>query len=65
MMQAMPSRYDLEQARKQNEWVVAGYEVLLSHYREQLNEVQTEMSDSRRDSGQLESTDLQEAIGDL
>ncbi len=40
MMQAMPTRYDLEQARKQNERVVAGYEVLLSHYREQLNEIQ-------------------------
>jgi len=34
MLQQMPSRYDLEMCRKRSERVVAGYEVLLSHYLE-------------------------------
>lgn len=34
MCQQMPSRADLEQVRKRNERVVAGYEVLLVHFRE-------------------------------
>ena len=33
MNQAMPSRHDLEAVRKVSERVVAGYEVLLEHYR--------------------------------
>jgi len=32
--QAMPGRKDLEQVRKSNERVAAGYEVLLAHYQE-------------------------------
>jgi hypothetical protein len=36
MMQAMPSRKDLIDARSMSERTVAGYEVLLSHYRELL-----------------------------
>lgn len=36
MLQAMPSRDDLEQARKGYERVVAGYEVLLQHYHDLL-----------------------------
>jgi hypothetical protein len=32
MLQAMPSRSDLEQVKAINERTVAGYEVLLSHY---------------------------------
>ena len=36
MYQAMPSRADLEQVRKVNERVAAGFEVLLGHYRELL-----------------------------
>jgi len=32
MVQAMPSRADLEQVRRINERVAAGYEVLLHHY---------------------------------
>lgn len=39
MQQAMPSRSDLEQVRRVNERVVAGYEVLLAHYREKCEEV--------------------------
>jgi hypothetical protein len=34
MYQAMPSRADLEQVRKINERVAAGFEVLLGHYRQ-------------------------------
>jgi hypothetical protein len=36
MLQAMPKRSDLIQAQKVSERTVAGYEVLLSHYRELL-----------------------------
>ena len=36
MLQAMPSRQDLIDARSMSERTVAGYEVLLSHYRELL-----------------------------
>jgi hypothetical protein len=36
MLQAMPTRSDLIQAQKVSERTVAGYEVLLSHYRELL-----------------------------
>ena len=39
MVQAMPSKGDLEQVRKVNERVVAGFEVLTDHYRKQCNEV--------------------------
>ena len=34
MLQAMPSRADLSDVREVNHRVAAGYEVLLSHYRE-------------------------------
>lgn len=33
MLQAMPSRVDLERVREVSERTVAGYEVLLEHYR--------------------------------
>lgn len=36
MLQAMPTRQDLIDARSMSERAVAGYEVLLSHYRELL-----------------------------
>jgi hypothetical protein len=34
MVQAMPSLADLEQVKRSNQRVVAGYEVLLAHYRD-------------------------------
>jgi len=36
MLQAMPSKQDLQQVQKVNERTAAGYEVLLSHYQELL-----------------------------
>ena len=39
MVQAMPSKADLEQVRTVNERVAAGFEVLTDHYREQCNEI--------------------------
>jgi hypothetical protein len=33
MLQQMPNRQDLEDVRQMSERVVAGYEVLLNHYR--------------------------------
>lgn len=38
MIQAMPSRDDLEQVRKLNERTAAGYECLLAHYRRERRE---------------------------
>lgn len=39
MIQALPNRRDLEQVRKLSERTAAGYEVLLSHYNEQLEKM--------------------------
>ena len=39
MIQALPSRSDLEQVRKVSERTAAGYEVLLSHYNEQIEKM--------------------------
>lgn len=39
MLQAMPSKRDLQDVQKVNERTVAGYEVLLSHYEKQTAEV--------------------------
>lgn len=39
MLQQMPSRADLSDARRASERVAAGYEVLLSHYRQQRVEI--------------------------
>lgn len=36
MLQQMPSRHDLEECQKRHQRVVAGYEVLLAHYLELL-----------------------------
>lgn len=40
MTQAMPSRLDLERAATRHGRVVAGYEVLLAHYREKCDELE-------------------------
>lgn len=40
MLQAMPSRSDLEQVKKISQRAVAGYEVLLDHYRDKCREVE-------------------------
>jgi hypothetical protein len=39
MWQALPSRDDLEQTRKRNDRVAAGFEVLTEHYRRQQKEI--------------------------
>lgn len=39
MLQAMPSRNDLEEVRVVSERTAAGYEVLLQHYRNQLDKM--------------------------
>lgn len=41
MLQAMPSRQDLQQVMEINQRVVAGYEVLLGHWREQQQQLQS------------------------
>ena len=66
MLQAMPSREDLELVRKYSERTVAGYEVLLQHYRNQTDEV-SRLTGLIRNviAGKWSLTDLQEAIGDI
>ena len=39
MIQALPNRRDLEQVRKVSERTAAGYEVLLSHYNQQIEKM--------------------------
>jgi len=67
MTQALPSRRDLEEVRTINERVVAGYEVLASHFanslleRERLKEIIRGIASGKSWS----PTTLQESIGDL
>ena len=63
----MPSRDDLEHVRKYSERTVAGYEVLLQHYREQLSEVARLKEVIRNIAKGVDwsPTTLQETIGDL
>jgi hypothetical protein len=55
MVQAMPSRSDLVDVKQYSERVVAGYEVLLSHYVRQCGEIAElkskieRLKDERRD----------------
>lgn len=58
MMQQMPRRDDLEQVRKRNERVAAGYEVLLAHFRE-CQEIAQKLHDQFR---KLESTEGNDPI---
>ena len=48
MSQAMPSRADLSDVRQVNERVVAGYEVLLGHYRQKCFRIAELESEVRR-----------------
>ena len=67
MLQAMPSRDDLRQVQRFNERTVAGYEVLLAHYRAQQDEVARLKAVIRTVivGGCWSPTSLQESIGDL
>lgn len=66
MSQAMPGRDDLEKVRDISERTAAGYEILLSHYRQQHDEVERLTALIRNViAGKWSVTDLQEAIGDV
>jgi len=66
MTQAMPGRDDLAKVRDVSERTAAGYEVLLSHYRQQQDEVKRLTALIRNViAGRWSVTDLQEAIGDV
>ena len=64
--QAMPNRRDLVEVRKVSERTAAGYEVLLSQYKKQVDEV-ARLKGLIRDviAGNWSITDLQESIGDI
>lgn len=66
MIQTMPSRSDLEKTADVSERTAAGYEILLSKYRQQREEISrlTALIRSVID-GKWSVTDLQEAIGDV
>ena len=64
MKQAMPTRRDLDAVREISERTVAGYEVLLDHYRDRVLEVERLTGLIREViTGNWCVTELQEAIG--
>ncbi len=66
MLQALPTRKDLERVFRLCQRTASGYEVLLEHYHEQCAEVRR-LKDVVRTviDGHWSPTTLQEAIGDL
>ena len=66
MTQAMPSRRDLQDVMKTSIRTVAGYEVLLNHYRDRCEEAER-LKGLIRDviAGKWSTRGLQEAIGDI
>jgi hypothetical protein len=66
MIQAMPSREDLEAIKGRHTRVVAGLEVLTQHWRDQGQEIER-LRGMIRDvvSGKWTVTELQEAIGEF
>lgn len=66
MLQAMPSKSDLEKVQKVSTRTVAGFEVLTEHYREQCNMVSSLRSVIERVLvGEWSVTELQEVLGQL
>ena len=66
MLQAMPNHADLCGVMRRSERTVAGYEVLLWHYRKQRDEADRLRGLIRAVIGGVWSvTELQEAIGEL
>ena len=64
MFQAMPSRRDLEQVREISERTVAGYEVLLQHYREQCEKMK-KLEESWQDGHSVQELRHREEVGRL
>lgn len=66
MRQAMPTRRDLKQVQELSTRTVAGYEVLLDHYRNRGEEIDR-LKGLIRDviAGNWSPTVLQEAIGEI
>lgn len=63
MKQAMPTRSDLLKVQKISERTVAGYEVLLDHYRHQVSEVERLKKEIRNViAGKWSVTELQEVV---
>lgn len=66
MKQAMPTRSDLLKVQRVSERTVAGYEVLLDHYKHQCSEVERLKNVIRQViRGKWSVTELQEVIGDI